>query len=269
MGDDITPGSDQVFDIASAPPPDCTSTNQENTMIELQNGVLPDVLGGTMDIADLDEYIDFDPDLALDELEFSFLNNSDILPTEAVQPISPASNRTAESSTMGVGSEVYRKSASLNVWVPEKDTIDNREHQNLTLPVYVNPTRLPLSSRFRFVLQKDLSGATRDRILTMILRTSPRRTSDSIIGSFPSIETIQNLIHYALLLLTERQVVSFIHLPSFAINQQPPELLSALIAYGSVCSPSIVVRKFGYAVQEAVRMSVNQKVSPWPRPVGP
>ena len=232
-------------------------------MIELQNGFLPDVLGGTMDIADMDDYIEFDPNSVLDEFEFSFLNDSNVLPAQGLAAVSPASNRTTDSSTMGVGSEVYRMSQSLSGWDPEKETSNEMEHQNLILPIQLNPTRLPSSSRTRFLLKKDLSGATRDRILAMILRTSPRKTSDSIIGSFPSIETLQNLIHYALLHMTEQQVVPFIHLPSFTINHQPPELLCALVAYGSVWSPSIVVRKFGYAVQEVVRMSVAQKVSSW------
>ncbi|KIW15125.1 hypothetical protein PV08_07912 [Exophiala spinifera] len=263
MRQGVTPDSNHG--IAAADPQSAHVTaHQGNAMIELQNGILPDVLGGTMNIADLDEYITFDFNPVLDEVEFSFLNDSNVSPAEAPVPISPASNRSADSSTMGVGSEVYRMSTSLNGWAPDKDGISVMEHQNLILPIHVSPIRLPALSRFRSVFKKDLSGAMRDRILTMILRTSPRRTLDSIIGSFPSLETLQNLIHYALLHMTERQVVPFVHLPSFAINQQRPELLCALVAYGSVWSPSIVVRKFGYAVQEAVRMSVNQRLEEEP-----
>lgn len=259
-GEEASPGTNNAINTTD-PHPAYVPTNQKSAMTELQNRFLPDVLGGTLDIADMDDYIQFDPNPVLDDFEFSFLNDSNVFAAQPPAPVSPESNRTAESSTMGVASTVYRMSQSLSGWAPEKETSTETEHQNLILPIHVNPTRLPSSSRSRFLLKKDLFGATRDRILTMILRTSPRKTSDSIIASFPSIETLQNLIHYALLHMTERQVVPFIHLPSFAINNQCPELLCALVAYGSVWSPSIVVRKFGYAVQEAVRSSVNQKVS--------
>ena len=70
-GAEASAGTNNAIDTTD-PQPAYVTINQGSAMTELQNRFLPDVLGGTMDIADMDDYIEFDPNPVLDEFEFSF-----------------------------------------------------------------------------------------------------------------------------------------------------------------------------------------------------
>ena len=48
-------------------------------------------------------------------------------------------------------------------------------------------------------------------------------------------------------------VSSWIHLGTFKLNAQLPEWLAAVAAAGAVMAPVPVLRRFGFAIQEAVR----------------
>ena len=81
-------------------------------------------------------------------------------------------------------------------------------------------------------------------------------------ASLESVDVLKAITHHALLHMQEQQMIPFIHLASFDLNGQRTELLGALLAYGAVSSPSVTVRKFGYSMQELVRLALNQKVDP-------
>ena len=226
-----------------------------------QNGFFQGLFEDAMGFPDINACTDYAADQMAGEFDFAFLNDFDQPSDPAFVVNSPASNHTQKSSTVGIGAEAYRTSNVMKGWEPGQDGRNDSEHSNLILPLKVSPTGPLLVPKVSCLAKKTLSVATRDRILAMLLRTISGTNSDCILASFPSVETLQNLIHRALIHMAKHQVISFIHLPSFDLNQQHPELLCALIAYSSVWSPFPVLRRFGYAVQEATRMAINHRVS--------
>ena len=222
------------------------------------NTFLQDVLECASAIPGYGSHIDFESDASLHNMNFDFLDQLD---TSWVTNNTPAQMvDTSPAKIVALGSEAYKSSASMSAWVPRHEENSGLEHQNLVLPDNVATTRPPSRAAKRLP-HDSLSVATRDRILSMILETTSRATTRRIIASFPATEILTNLIHHAFVQMREKQISDFIHVPSFKMNSEPPELLGALIAYGAVSSPSSVVRKFGYALQEAVRVAIQTRVS--------
>jgi hypothetical protein len=228
-----------------------------------ENEIMQDVLGSTLALPDLGDLVDFDLDPVLDDMDFSFLNDT------AVPPSQPSAVAIALSSTLvaspmstatGVGAEAYQKSAVHRGWQPGRDENHELEHQDLVMPRNLHPEYLKSSREKHIMNQKSLTPSMRDRILAMILRTTSAEAADRAVASFPTYEILRDLIHLAFVRMRELQPISFIHVPSFNLNEQRPELLAALVAYGSIHSPSPSVRKFGHAIQETVRIAINQLV---------
>lgn len=229
-----------------------------------QDSFMQNILDSTLTIPDFGNFIEMDPDLIMEDIDFSFLNNTgtqNFQPSPVSVPATTALGESTNSPTTGVGIEAYRRSHVLKGWQPGKGENDELEHQNLILPHNVRSDSLNPSIKTSSIVKKSLSLSMRDRILSMILRTASGQAAERIVGSFPSLGVLSDLIHLAFVRMNDLQAVPMIHMPSFELNEQRPELLGALIAYGSIQSSSPSVRAFGYAVQETVRMAINQLVS--------
>lgn len=238
-----------------------TADLQPTDSIPSQNYVMQDILGGTLTLPDFGNFIEIDPDPILDDIDFSFLSHTAMntsQPSPAHLPLSSASEATPTSTTTGVGAEAYRRSEVHRGWEPGREENHELEHQNLVLPHNVRQEYL--NSVSGSIVKKPLSLSMRDRILAMILRTASPQATARTVASFPPVEVLRDLIHLAFVRMRELQAISLIHLPSFVLDDQRPELLASLIAYGSISSPSTSVRKFGYAIQETVRIAINQLV---------
>jgi hypothetical protein len=128
---------------------------------------------------------------------------------------------------------------------------------NLSLPLedLVSPTRCtalepPCAS---------LDQISRDRLLAMILATCEQSIVLRILSSFPSSELLTNLLHKFLLHHTE-QTDTLIHLPTLEPNELSAEVLLPLVAAGAALSTIPVIRKLGYAFQEASRETTSKMV---------
>ncbi|KAK5059599.1 hypothetical protein LTR44_009424 [Exophiala sp. CCFEE 6388] len=243
-------------------PPTLTQPTHDFSVYR-QEPIARDILGDTLNFSPMGtDYGQYDNDPFLGDLDFSFLNDLDVSRLPSPVPVAVLSEPTLQQSTMSFGAEAYKHSSSLTDWNPSVEDNYDQEQQDLILaqnnvepsPYYVG------SPRGRAVPKKELFPTARDRILAMTLRLSSSTASNRIVASFPSLEILRDLIHHALIHMRERQIGNFIHVPSFDMNKQRPELLGALIAYGSVTSPSAAVRKFGYAFQETIRVTINHLV---------
>ena len=225
--------------------------------------MLLDILGDTLNFAPIRDYGQLDHDTSLEDMDFSFLNDLSLPEMPALLPLSPLSDVTSQQSTMAIGAEAYRGMSALSTWNPRKGDNYMLEQQDLILSQNVRTLTHDVHlSDSRAFPKKDLPSSLRDQILAMVLRTASRAASSRIVTSFPSIEKLRDLIHHALQHMRERQVGNFIHAPSFNLGQQRPELLGSLIAYGCVTSSLPAVRRFGYALQDTVRVAINELVSP-------
>jgi hypothetical protein len=229
-----------------------------------QADVMQDILGSTLTLPDFGDFIEIDPNPILDDMDFSFLNSTALntcQPSPVYLAPSLASVSSPNSSAIGAGAEAYRRSLVHRGWEPGREENHELEHQNLVLPHNIQPECLNSSSEMTSMTKKTLSLSMRDRILAMILRTASAQAVERTVASFPPVEVLRDLIHLAFVRMRNLQAIPVIHVPSFDLNEQRPELLAALIAYGSIYSPSPSVRRFGYAIQETVRIAMNQLVS--------
>ncbi|KAI5785165.1 C2H2 type zinc finger domain protein [Pyronema domesticum] len=150
--------------------------------------------------------------------------------------------------TLGV--EAFQKSQWK--WTPTHKDRGNAEHENLCMPSGTSPKlRVPAQ---RAIIDR-LDPAARDRILAVILTTCNFANRIHAVSSFPSAEMLDTLMN----LFFQQQAEStdsWLHPGSFSPSNASPELLTAIVAGGAILTPYPAVQKLGYALQEAVRVSI-------------
>ncbi|TGJ85872.1 hypothetical protein E0Z10_g2864 [Xylaria hypoxylon] len=146
-------------------------------------------------------------------------------------------------------------------WIPDKRDHRYFEHGNLPLPC-----RDSASQQFQEcprqidrVVQDKLDPPSRDKILAVVLGTCG---SDAIkmrvAASFPSAEILDTLTHI-FLAAHLCSVSGWIHFGTLVMNSQWPEWLVTAAAAGAIMTPVPTLRKFGFAIEEAVRISLPSK----------
>ena len=80
-----------------------------------------------------------------------------------------------------------------------------------------------------------------------------------IMSPFPSADILDGLLHFFLTSHTS-QIDSWVHLPSFQINNARPELLASFIAAEAMLSRSPTIWKLGEAINESVGLAVRHEV---------
>ncbi|KAF5255060.1 hypothetical protein FANTH_275 [Fusarium anthophilum] len=112
---------------------------------------------------------------------------------------------------------------------------------------------------FRRVVDQKLDFAARDGVLALVLGAcQPDTMSSRISGSFPSADLLDTMLHVFLNSHTN-QVSDYIHFPTFKLNEQEPEWIAGAAAAGAVLIPVPTLRKFGYALQESIRIVMPRR----------
>ncbi|KPI36507.1 uncharacterized protein AB675_4429 [Cyphellophora attinorum] len=224
-----------------------------------QEPMMQDILGGSMPFPVPDDSVQFDQDSTFEAMDF-FCLDGPLEPWPALPaPITPQSITSPKQSTISLGAGAYSVSGAFSTWIPRKDDGHDLDEQDLVLQGTVDPSpQHGLSLDGLDISKEALSPMVRDELLAMVLGRMSKVASKRIIRSFPPNETLRDLIYMALTHMRQRQIGHFIHLASFDLNTQRPELLGALVAYGATISSSPEARKFGYALQNIVRMAINQ-----------
>lgn len=147
---------------------------------------------------------------------------------------------------------------SMWLWTPAMGDHGAAEQLNLSLS-YDDATLEAQQATESPPLAEELTLATRDRILAMVLSTCEADTYGHVVSCFPSAKFLTNLLnnfvtHHV------RQDATWIHSPTLRINEESPEFLGAMISFGASVSRVPEVRKLGFALQEAVRMALPVKV---------
>ncbi|KAB5551149.1 hypothetical protein GE09DRAFT_1125088 [Coniochaeta sp. 2T2.1] len=144
---------------------------------------------------------------------------------------------------------------------PEKTDTGFNEQGNLPLPSRDAGAARLHSRQVRqdHVIEETLYPASRDKILAIVLSTCRNDNMMSrVASSFPSAEVMDSWVHI-FLASHMCQVSSFIHYPSFSLNTQWPEWLAMAASAGAVLAPIPTLRRFGFALQEAVRITVPSR----------
>jgi len=154
-------------------------------------------------------------------------------------------------SGISLSTQAFQK--SLWLWNPMKKDHCSAEQIHLSLP---NKDIESLEMRSGIdTLVPQLEQNCRDRILAMLLKTCVPANIPKVVTSFPSTALLDSLMH--LFFKSELpQTDSYIHLPTFKPQFQRPELNGIIIAAGALQSSISPIRKLGFAIQEAVRLSI-------------
>ena len=155
------------------------------------------------------------------------------------------------------------RSKLVKVWTESPWRWSPTKHDN----AYVEQTNLPLASKdvqmaemqhisqkIDRVIKDKLHSSNRDKILALVLSICRSdSTMKRVAASFPSAEVMESWIH--IFLASQLcQVSAWIHYGSFSLNEQWPEWLAIAAAAGAVLAPVPTLRRFGFALHEAVRM---------------
>ncbi|EXF76137.1 hypothetical protein CFIO01_03530 [Colletotrichum fioriniae PJ7] len=116
-----------------------------------------------------------------------------------------------------------------------------------------------------------ISPVARNAIVGMILDNTSRANAGPVLAAFPSVGALDALLGmYARdcwgtaaaassctssMAAAKYGIMDVVHLPTLQLDQQRPELLGALVAVGAIRAGSTVATRFGYAMQDVVRVS--------------
>lgn len=177
------------------------------------------------------------------------------------EPPTPQSDMPQQSSpgSVALGIEAFRQ--SLWCWIPSREDTGRMEEQNFSL----QPEDLShFSTGFNAdmcVTSEVFGSDARDKIFAMILSICEDRSSFTrIVSSFPSADLLDKLMH-CFLASHVAQSNTYIHVATLKVSTLRPELLGALVAGGALLSSSLTIRKLGFAIQEAIRLSLPKVVS--------
>ncbi|CEN61144.1 hypothetical protein ASPCAL07808 [Aspergillus calidoustus] len=201
---------------------------------------------------------DLNYDFDLTEVDFGLIDfyNSKGSVNPIFQAADEPHDRDADSG-IALGAEAYQRS-SLSAWKPAREDHAFADQGDLSVPKSIDSPEASVRSE-RQILSERLSPGTRDLIFGMVLQTSQRANLARIMKSFPSTELLDSLIQDFFARQSE-QVDSWIHGPTFHLNEESPDMVGIVAAAGAVKSPIPTIRKLGYALMEVVRLQMSTKV---------
>ncbi|KAK4031276.1 hypothetical protein C8A01DRAFT_21482 [Parachaetomium inaequale] len=203
------------------------------------------------------------PGIDLDDLDLRFLDRyNTTVPFElGGAPFSEPSHPTPSMGISSVPHPVVSASEAFrnHHWRFRPNPKDNgaAEEHNLSLPSDTRDHPSPESqiSFARRVTPARLGSATRDNILTIVIKSIRPDNLHNAVASFPSVELLDTLIQFYLTSPLAR-ADSFIHAATFDPNEKKAELLLAMAAAGAVLTSDLTLTKLGYAMQECLRKAI-------------
>jgi hypothetical protein len=155
---------------------------------------------------------------------------------------------------INIGQKAFQESPWL--WTPAVGDHGGAEQKYLSLSnIQIMPED---QCHERTYLADNLTLASRDRVLAMVLSTCEPPVQVHIVSCFPSADfmnrAINNFMTYHI-----AQEISWIHSATLRLNDEGGEVLAALFSAGAVLSRMPEVRRVGSAVQETVRTALAVK----------
>ncbi|KAI8632365.1 hypothetical protein F5Y19DRAFT_420849 [Xylariaceae sp. FL1651] len=206
-----------------------------------------------------------DTSYELNEMDFGMLDHWNLDATGGRPVVTQAGTPQTDDSSVDM-TQMRRKLVKIWTdspwrWIPDKRDHGYREYGNLPLPYRDSGSQQFQERQRRMdrVVQDKLDSSSRDKILAVVLGTC---RSDVIrmrvAASFPSAEIIDTLTHI-FLAAHLCSVSGWIHFGTLVLNSQWPEWLATAAAAGAITTPVPTLRKFGFAIQEAVRLALPSK----------
>ena len=140
-------------------------------------------------------------------------------------------------------------------WNPGKSDTGYNEQSNLPLSSRDAQDTRPQgrASKIDRAIQDTLNSSSRDKILAIVLSNCRENSIRARVAeSFPPADAMDSWVHI-FLASHMCQVSAWIHYGSFCLNSQWPEWLAIAASAGAIMAPLPTLRRFGFALQEAVR----------------
>ncbi|KAM4054807.1 fungal specific transcription factor [Hirsutella rhossiliensis] len=199
--------------------------------------------------------------LELTDMDFGLLDhwNLDgiVEGTLSVQEVASGSANSADISQMRQNL-VQAWTESPWRWDPKNNDSGYKEQSFLPVPATDTcSAQLQMRGRgFERVVAETLEQPGRDRVLAIVLSTCRQNAmTNRVAASFPTVEVMDTLVHI-FLAAQACQADEWIHFPTFKLNDQWPEWIAMAAAVGAALTSMPTLRKFGFAVQEAVRITI-------------
>ncbi|ODA82877.1 hypothetical protein RJ55_01386 [Drechmeria coniospora] len=265
----FTPNTETYTSKSSCDPPDATSSAgadpNRSPFFDFLRDVLYEQQADSLRMPDSQglAVLDFcdTANLELTDVDFGLLDhwNLDgmVNGTLPAQQPAPGSASSAEISQMR-RSLVQGWAESPWRWDPKHNDTGYKEQNLLAVSAKDTSGAQFQESRRRLdrVVADKLEQSIRDQILAIMLSTCRQNgTVDRVASSFPTTEVMDTLVHI-FLASQACQVDEWIHFPTFKMNEQWPEWVAMAAAMGGASTPIPTLRKFGFAVQEAVRITI-------------
>ena len=193
-----------------------------------------------------------DIDLDLTELDYGLLDHWSVDGAAGHGGQAQWSNRSVEKMRHSLVS-AYTDSSWR--WDPQSQDSGYTEQGNLPVPgsdqlrAQLQQTRQGMPR----LVQDALTSAARDEVLSMVLSTCRQKaTASRIQSSFPPTDILDTLMQIYFT-SHDNQVSSCIHFPTLQLRDQWPEWVAITAAAGAIRTGIPTLKKFGYALQEAVR----------------
>ncbi|KAI1368727.1 hypothetical protein F5Y08DRAFT_227730 [Xylaria arbuscula] len=196
----------------------------------------------------------------LNEMDFGMLDHWNLDGMSERPAVTQAATPQTDDSTVDM-TQMRRKLVKIWTgspwrWIPDKRDHGYSEHGNLPLPCRdsMNQQFQERHRQVDRVIKDKLDSSSRDKILAVVLGACGDDTMKMrVAASFPSADIMDTLLH--LFLASHLCSVSgWIHFGTFVLNSQWPEWLVTAAAAGAIMTPIPTLRKFGFAIQEAVRL---------------
>ncbi|KAI5460926.1 hypothetical protein BGZ63DRAFT_425390 [Mariannaea sp. PMI_226] len=210
------------------------------------------------------ELFDFEPDMTmeLNEVDLQHLDAYNInIPFEVGPLTFPTMNDAAiRDGPLSSSQPIIVKDAfKTSQWTfhPSASDSSRAEEHNLSISTnceHSSPVSGTRSDNERITPVK-LATTGRDKILTTVMKYCNVDSVLKSLSAFPSLELLDSLIQFYLA-STISQATEFIHTPILDPNQQRPELIAAMVAHGAVLTLDPTLTKFGYALQECMRVTI-------------
>lgn len=205
----------------------------------------------------------FESNLELNDVDFSFLDNYnanipfdlETLRSDAVSSATRAGDQATASRSEAFRTSVWR-------FTPRPQDHAAAEQHHLSLPDVAQGHDSP-ESRIRLdrrTTSEKLNQSCRDKIIAIILSTCKPETMFRSVSAFPSVELLDIVLQFYLTSPLSG-ADSWLHIPTFCTTTKDrTEVLLSSIAAGAVLTPDNSLRKLGFALQEAIRAYLGEKV---------
>ncbi|KAH9863488.1 hypothetical protein IAQ61_009766 [Plenodomus lingam] len=200
--------------------------------------------------------LSFDLDTGLTEVDVGLLDQYNLqVPFAAGTPSTEALGpeiQLSDNGSVPVGTEAFKQSIWRYLPQPNKD-FSSAEQVDLAFADERDGNYRSNITQRRVIVEK-LNRASRDRLLALVIGTCSPENVRRIASAFPSVELLDGLIQY-FLTSPSLDAQTWLHLPTFSPSRISPELLACIVSAGAAMTPDIPLRKLGFALHEASRVS--------------